>query len=246
MIRSVIVDDEKKSREVLKSLLNLYCPEVDVVEVAHDIPSALDAIKRVSPDLVFLDISLKDGDSFMILDRLETINFNIIFITAFDEYSVKALNYSGIPCLFKPVDIEELSEEVKSVSNTDVVETANKYKYADHLLKSKFSKIPILSEGGISVLEQEKISSFHKVKNGVQIKMQDGKMVFSKRSLKSFKGILSAHNFYSIDESLMINLLQVNVPPERFRNRVKMKNGDKFSIDKSKNKSFWDDYKKHP
>lgn len=246
MIKSIIVDDEKKSREVLKSLLELYCPEVEVVDLAHDIPTALDLIQTVNPDLVFLDISLKDGDSFMILDRLETINFNIIFITAFDEYSVKALNYSGIPCLFKPVDIEELCEVVKVVSRIDVIETANKYRYADQLLKSKFSKIPILGEKGISVLDQDKISSFHAEKGQVNIRMNDGKSVLSKRSMKSFKGILPSHYFYSINEDLMVNLLQVNVPPERFRNRIKMKNGDKFSIDKSKTKSFWEEYKKLP
>jgi len=246
MTRAVIVDDERKSREVLKSLLELYCPKIEIFGLAHDIPSALEMIESGSPDLVFLDISLKDGDSFMILNQLDAINFNIIFITAFDEYSIKALNYSGIPCLFKPVDIDELVRVVEAVSKNSFKETAMKYEYADKLLKSKFSKIPVLRKDGIHVLELSKISSLLVDKNEVFITMEDGEVITSQRPMRNFKGVLPTEYFYSVDNKLTINLLQVNMPPERFRNRVIMKNGDKFSIDKSKNKEFWDHYKKLP
>ena len=246
MTKALIVDDERKSREVLKSLLELYCPNIEIARLAHDIPSALDLINKENPELVFLDISLKDGDSFMILDQLETIDFNIIFITAFDEYSIKALNYSGIPCLFKPVDIDELVKVVEDVSKNSFQDTALKYEYADKLLKSKFSKIPVLRQDGINVLELSQISSLQVEKDGTLITMENGEIVTSKRTIKTFKGVLPSDYFYSVSDSLTINLLQVNLPPERFRNRVLMINGDKFGIEKSKNKEFWDCYKKIP
>jgi two-component system LytT family response regulator len=246
MTKAIIVDDERKSREVLKSLLELYCPHVTIAGLAHDIPSALDIIRNENPELVFLDISLKDGDSFMILDQLEAINFNIIFITAFDEYSIKALNYSGIPCLFKPVDIEELVQVIEDVSKNSFKETARKYEYADKLLKSKFSKIPVLQKDGVNVLEFSQISSLEKDEEQVNITMEDGNVVVSQRVLKSFKSVLPSNFFYSINERLTINLLQVDLPPERFRNRVVMKNGDKFVLERSRNKEFWDLYKQIP
>ena len=182
----------------------------------------------------------------MILDKLEQINFNIIFITAFDEYSVKALNYSGIPCLFKPVDIEELVEIVNKVSKNNVLETATKYEYADHLLKSKFSKIPVLHENGLNILDLKEISSLEGDKTNVKIRMENGDTINSKRSMHKFKAILPSEWFYFVKENLTVNLLQVNVPPERFRKRIVMKNGDKFNIEKSLNKDFWELYKKIP
>src|SRR6056300_959848 len=94
--RALIVDDELKSREVTKTLLGAFCPEVEVVADAEDIAGALRTIEDYKPQLVFLDITLKEGDSFQILKEIDEINFEIIFVTAYDEYSIKALKFSGI------------------------------------------------------------------------------------------------------------------------------------------------------
>lgn len=243
MIKALIVDDERKSREVLKSLLELYCEDVEIVEMVENIKGAIRSINEHKPELVFLDISLKEGDSFMILDQLEAIDFEIVFITAFDEYSVKALNYSDIPCLLKPIDIDELVKIVSEISGRSSLKTPDAYVFANHLLKSKFLKIPILEKGGIRLLDQEKIGSLKSVDDGTVIIMADGTIIESKRSLSKFQSILSSEHFFSIDKMMVVNLLQVDFPPERFRSYVVLKDGRKLSVPKNKLKSFWDKYK---
>jgi two-component system LytT family response regulator len=243
MIRALIVDDERKSREVLKSLLELYCEDVEIVEMVENISEAIRSINEHKPELLFLDISLKEGDSFMILDQLEIIDFEIVFITAFDEYSVKALNYSDIPCLLKPIDIDELVKVVEDIAGRSSLKTPDAYVFANHLLKSKFLKIPILEEGGIRLLDQSKISSLTGQENGTKITMSDGKEIPSQRDLTKFRYIVSSDHFFPVDKNLLVNLIQVDVPPERFRSFVRMKNGNKISIPKSKLKKFWESYK---
>jgi len=115
-MRILILDDELKSREVLKALIELYCENVEAIETCPDIKSAEKLLQSFKPNLLFMDISLREGDSFQLLNKIGDFSFEVIFITAFDENSIRALSYCGIPCLMKPIEIDQLEEAISKIN----------------------------------------------------------------------------------------------------------------------------------
>src|SRR5215213_4252247 len=125
MIRAIIVDDEPKNRKILRSLLERFCPEVTIENEAGSAREAMEVITVSNPDLLFLDIEMPFGNAFDLLDQLMPVNFEIIFITAFDEYTLKAFKYSALDYLLKPVSIEELKAAVKKAVQKIHLKTIN-------------------------------------------------------------------------------------------------------------------------
>lgn len=113
MVRALIIDDEPRNVRILKNLLEEFCPEVTIEGEAGDVNTAFTAIRHYKPDLVFLDIEMPYGNAFDLLDKLMPIDFEVIFITAFDTYTLKAFKYSALDYLLKPVDIQDLKAAVK-------------------------------------------------------------------------------------------------------------------------------------
>ena len=151
-MKAIIVDDESKSRQVLRMLLQMECPEVEVAGEAGDIPSGVKLIEEINPELVFLDISLKDGDSFQLLERLPVLNFKTAFITAYDEYSVRALQFAGVPCMHKPVDTAELGQIVKQLGKQATSVSVCAVRDALQILQHRFEALPVRNEAGRETL----------------------------------------------------------------------------------------------
>ena len=114
-IRAVIVEDEAAAREVLKNYLSKYCPQVEVIGEAQNIKEAVPLLHEVTPQLVFLDVEMPFGNAFDVLEACKDLQFETIFVTAFSEYSLKALNQSAAYYLLKPISIEELIVAVNKV-----------------------------------------------------------------------------------------------------------------------------------
>ncbi len=227
-LRALVVDDELKSREVIKSLIDAFCPEVNVVGTAEDIAGSISAIESLKPDLVFLDISLKEGDSFQILQQLDEIDFNIIFVTAYDEYSIKALKYSGIKCLLKPLDIEELQTAVKEVAQQSTnMNTA--YKMVNGILKSGFKKIPVITSSGLQFTSIKDITYIKQTQEGSNIHFKEGQMVKSKRRISEFDDIIVSEQFKRVDSDFMVNLELLD-PSESTKKQLVFKNGVRLDI----------------
>ena len=113
MLKAVIVEDETRSRETLGGLLKLYCKNVDVVAEADGVQTGINAISEHQPDVVFLDIQMPDGSGFKLLESLTDINFDIIFTTAYDQFAIKAIKFSAIDYLLKPIFPDDLVAAVK-------------------------------------------------------------------------------------------------------------------------------------
>lgn len=114
-LRAVIIDDEVKSRNIINSMVQKYCPQVEVVGLAESVDTAFELINKVKPNLLLLDIEMPHGNGFDLLNKLPETNFEIIFITGFDHYALKAINFHALDYLLKPVDIEELIGAIKKV-----------------------------------------------------------------------------------------------------------------------------------
>ena len=117
MLRTVIIDDEYHIRDTLINMLEMNCPDVRVVGQASGVVSGIAAIKEFQPELVFLDIQMKDGTRFDLLQGLQNIDFKVIFVTAYDQYALQAFRFSAIDYLLKPVNPEQLKDAVIRAGN---------------------------------------------------------------------------------------------------------------------------------
>ncbi len=113
LLRTLIIDDEEHQRKSLERLVQMYCPDLTVVGLADGVMSGLEAIKQHKPDLVLLDVRLADGLGFDLLDQLKPLGFKVIFISAYEQYVRRALSYTSLSYLLKPVDPDELIRVVK-------------------------------------------------------------------------------------------------------------------------------------
>ena len=112
-ISAIIVDDEKNSRQVLKSLLDKFIPEVLVVGMASNVDEAYDLVNRLHPQLILLDIQMPGGSGFKLLKQWEELPFEVIFVTSFDQYAINAIKYSALDYILKPVKVDDLRFAIK-------------------------------------------------------------------------------------------------------------------------------------
>ncbi|MCB0734729.1 MAG: response regulator transcription factor [Flavobacteriales bacterium] len=227
-IRAVVIDDEIKSREVIKALLENFCEGVEVVAEAGDIQESLRVLNQYKPDLVFLDITLKEGDSFQILAQLDSIDFDIIFVTAYDEYSVRALKFSGITCLFKPLDIDELQSAVKKVTrrSTDI---GLAYEMVNDILTSRFTRIPIITTSGLRFADVVEIAYIMQCEEGVEVHFRSGEVMKSQRTLDAFADVIMNPNFIKMGKRLLVNKAHIDFKSKSDK-KLRIRNGDVLEL----------------
>lgn len=203
MIRTLIVDDEPEALRGMESLLKLFCAQVNVLGLATGVADALKQIKELKPELVFLDIELKDGTGFDILEQVSDRSFSTIFVTAFDHYAIKALRFNAMDYLLKPVDPDELVASVAKIRQ----EAAPDY---SHLLKShrhgEFTKIGVPGSKGTIYLELSDIIRMESSNNYTFIHCANSKPLLISKTIKSFEGILPEDMFIRCHQRHIINL----------------------------------------
>jgi two-component system LytT family response regulator len=214
MIRAIVIDDEKPSREVLCNYLKDFCPNVEVVDSALSVKTAYKSIKKNNPDVVFLDIEMADGKGFDLLKLFSRIDFKVIFVTAYSEYAIKAFRFNAIDYLLKPVKIDELQIAVDKV----IKATSYKNSYSVQLA----TLLKTITEGSNN---QDTITISH-IKGFEVLKICDiimcvadsyctnfyliGKRkVISSKNLKLYEDLLISYKFIRVHHSFLINLNHV-------------------------------------
>jgi two-component system LytT family response regulator len=200
-MRTVVIDDESKSREVLINLLDMTCPELDIVGEAESVKDGIEVIRKTAPRLVFFDIMLKDGDSFQIIRSLNEVKFDMIFVTAFDELALKALTFGGVKCLLKPVDLMELEQAVNEV-RSNPLQSFEAYQLADGMIQSKLTAIPFLTNKGIVYRPVSDIEYIKHSPNGSDIHFKDGNLS-SDRTIHEFMAILPEGKFVKKEDRIV-------------------------------------------
>ncbi len=207
-IRAILVDDEESARDVLENLLRRFCPSIEILEKCNDLPKAVQKINELKPDLVFLDIEMPNYAGHEILNFFDDINFEIIFVTAYDSYAIKAFEVAAADYLLKPVDIERLKEAVCKVQKKIESKTISKhYEVLKESLVSNQIKNLVISERGdqviipvdqiIAIEAQESYSNIH----------TPDKVYVASKNLKHFEGVLEHNkNFFRAHKSWIINL----------------------------------------
>jgi two-component system LytT family response regulator len=207
-IKSVIVEDETAAREALKSYLKKYCPQVEIIGEAQNIKEAVPLLHNVKPQLVFLDVEMPFGNAFDVLEACQDIHFETIFVTAFSEYSLKALNTSAAYYLLKPISIEDLVIAVNKVQEQILKsELFNRNKIILENFKEKKPEkqqviLPTLE--GFEVVKAEAIIRLQGNGNFTDVYLENGQKKMICRFLKHFEEILS-FPFLRIHKSHIVN-----------------------------------------
>ena len=208
MINAIIVEDEEKSRNALKKLLSTFCPDINVKAEADSVDDALQIINNNAIDLIFLDIEMPEKNGFELIKSLDKGTYEVIFITAFNNYALDAIKISAIDYLLKPIDIEELIEAVNKAQKQIGIKNSNDRltHLVDNLNDKKNQKIGIPTMQGFSFINIEEIIRCEADQRYTQIHTKDGKKCMSTRNLKEFEHLLEQHPFFRVHHSHLINL----------------------------------------
>ncbi|MEO5645185.1 MAG: LytTR family DNA-binding domain-containing protein [Bacteroidia bacterium] len=208
-ITTVIVEDESSAREALKAYLAKYCPQIEVIGEAHDARQAEAVLHELKPQLVFLDVEMPFGNAFDVLDACKDLHFETIFVTAFSEYALKALNQSAAYYLLKPVSIEELIVAVDKVAqHIDSKETLHRNAIVvENFREQQPAKrqviLPTLE--GFEVIKMNEIVRLQGNGNFTDIFLSDGSKKMACRFLKHYDEILP-YPFIRVHKSHIINI----------------------------------------
>jgi two-component system, LytTR family, response regulator len=210
MIRCVIVEDEIKSRETLKGLLERFCPEVLVSAEADGYLSGKKAIEEHKPDMVFLDIEMPDGSGFKLLQSLNNIDFELVFTTAYEQFAIKAIRYSALDYLLKPISPDELIAAVEKVKQQKVKK--NNLKNIQVLLSNmkpgalESKKIILNTAEKIHVVEIDTILRCESNNYYTHFYFENGGHLLISKTLKEVESLLEGHNFIRPHKSHLINI----------------------------------------
>ncbi|HEX8563169.1 MAG TPA: LytTR family DNA-binding domain-containing protein [Flavobacterium sp.] len=214
MITALLIDDDANLRNGMKTMLARYAPDIQILGEADDVATGITAISTLQPQVVFLDIQLTDGTGFDILEQLALKNgkasFHIVFITAHEQYAIKAFRFSALDFLLKPVDPEELQKVIAKINN--VLQKSDNYAHIDLLLENirkkvdNFKRIALSTSEGIHLFEISDIIRCESLDNYTKFYIRNNKPVLISKTLKEYEELLSEHGFERIHQSHLINL----------------------------------------
>lgn len=213
MIRTIIIDDEKDASRALKNALIKYCLDITIEGIYKTPEEGLDAIRKLKPEVVFLDVQMPQMSGFDVLQQASPVNFEVIFVSAYDQYAIKAIKFSALDYLLKPVDIDELIHAVKKVKER--LSTKNSlYEHQSLLnniqLKSgKIEKLAVPSSEGIDFFDTKDIIYCRADGSYTSIVMKGNRQVLVCKNLKDFEDLLEESGFIRIHHSHIINLSHV-------------------------------------
>jgi two-component system, LytTR family, response regulator len=210
MMRTIIIDDEEKARKTIYNYLSLSCKEAEVVAQADSVESGYQAIVTFKPDLVLLDINLTDGTGFDLLKKFDRITFKIIFITAYEEYAIKAFKFSALDYLLKPVNPQELVEAIEKAGKTienENVELRFKAFLTNYDNKPKTEKKLVLKTSeNIFLVDIKDIIRCEADGGYTTFFLADGRKILVSKNLKEYEDILTEYNFFRPHHSHLVNL----------------------------------------
>lgn len=211
MIKAIIIEDEISGLNNLKNLISQYCEEVEVIAEARNIKEGIEVLNDplINPDVAFLDIRLPEGLVFnMLNDHAHKIDFDIIFVTAFEEYAIKACQYSSIGYIVKPIDPDELKEAVSRITpgkNNKIRKRMNVFSQL-YNNPNAFEKMSISALDGIYFINIKDIIRCEAEDNYTHIHLKNGEKITASKTIKAYEDLLSSVNFYRVHKSHLINL----------------------------------------
>lgn len=235
MIKVLTIDDEPKNLRIMSELLSVYCREVNHVGEADNIETAIQLISELQPDLVLLDIEMPHGNAFDLLDMLMPVNFEIVFVTAFDEYALRAFRYSAMDYLLKPVSIEELQQAIDKANERASAKELNKRlssfveNRSEHKEEAKKIAVPLLTKGYEFIRMGDIL--YCEAKGGyTYLFTKDNKHFISSTTLKKYEETFSDKLFLRVHNSCLVNLKKVTKYIAGRGGVLIMENGEEIEV----------------
>lgn len=231
-IRSIIVDDEKHGRENLSGILREHCPDVLIAGEAGSVEGAIDLINELNPDLVFLDIEMPRANGFNLLERFDAPDFEVIFVTAFDNYAIKAIRFSAVDYILKPINYKELKSAVDKVRTRFQRKEENKrmHELFRNLQQPENPRIGLPVADRIEFVGIRDIIHCKGEGNYTHIYFENNKHLLVAKTLVEFEELLQEYSFIRTHKSHLVNLRHVSAYLKIDGGSLRLSNGDIVAI----------------
>lgn len=239
MIKAIIVDDEPDCSETLGILLQKCCPGVQIAAICNSGASALKEIPFHNPDLVFLDIEMPHMNGFQLLENLPSIAFDIVFTTSYDQYAIKAIRWSAMDYLLKPVDQEELKNAIeKTVQRHQPPLPQQLEILLQRLHQPMVSKIAIPTMAGLEMIAVDSIITCASNSNYTTLYLKGRQKITASRTLKEIEEILDGLTFFRVHQSFLVNLNEITKYVKGEGGYLVMSDGSSIDVARSRKESL--------
>lgn len=209
-IKSIIIDDELANRNLLEDLLSKYCPGIEIITTASSVDEAYQLIIDKQPELLFLDIKMPEKNGFDLLRMFDKINFNVIFVSGFDEYAIQAFEFNAVDYILKPIDYNKLVQAVNKTvqrriqdQNQNIIHFVQSIDEKNQIIK----KISIHSNDKVQILDVAEISNIIAQKGCCEITTNNGQRYISYKTLSEYEDLFcSMKNFLRVNKSVIVNI----------------------------------------
>ncbi|MFM7664020.1 MAG: LytR/AlgR family response regulator transcription factor [Bacteroidota bacterium] len=241
MKKVLIIDDEKRIRDFVKRMIDSFEMNVEVFTDGENVETGMNAIKTLKPDIVFLDIQMPDGTGFDLLNQVGEKSFELIFITAFQEYAIMAIKFSALDYILKPIDAEELKTALQNAIDTiEFKKEETQYEALIHNLNNQQKrKLVLKTQESVHVVDLSEIIRCEADKNYTFFYLNNGKKILVSRTLKDFELLLANHGFFRAQQSHLINLEYIERYDKSEGGSVVMKDGTAVPLSTAKKDQFF-------
>lgn len=238
-IKAIIIEDEARAQRILAKLLAEYCPTLEVVAIAGDVPEGVLAIKRHKPTVVFLDIEMPGYTGFQLLDFFDVVDFSIIFTTAYQEHAIKAFRVSAVDYLLKPIQIDQLIKAVDKLNpNHGPEQRAALATLKENVRENKIKRIVVPQSDGITFIDIEEIIYFSADGAYTNIYLRNGTKILVSRKIKEYDELLEGTYFFRTHRSFLVNLSEVRRLVRQDGGHIIMKDDRKISLSAQRKDAF--------
>jgi len=247
MISCIIIDDEAKNIKLLQKMLELHCPEVKIMVTETDAKNGLQLINEVQPQLVFLDIEMPHLNGFDLLKKLEPVNFEVIFVTAFSHYAVEAFEHRVTGYITKPVNTDKLIAAVNTAAKRIEAKNINKNLFSlleQSTQKAEPEKIPLSTSNGLIFVKLSDIMYCESSGNYTNFYLFDDKKIMVSRQLGEYEKLLPDTNFIRIHDKYIINLTYIKEYIKGSGGDVVLENGKELPVATRRKEEFLSRFEK--
>lgn len=242
MTRKVlIIDDENPTRDFIRKMLESFDLKLDIYTDGENVQSGIEAIERIQPDIVLLDIQMPDGNGFDVLKSISNKSFEIIFITAFQEFAVQAIKFSALDYILKPIDADELRNAVtNALQMLSHKKDENQFNALQNNIQPHLKrKLVLKTQESIFVVEIDDIVHCEADKNYTFFYLNDGKKILVSKTLKDYDTLLAGLQFFRVHQSHLINLNCVERYDKHDGGSVILKDGTAIPLSPAKKDQFF-------